>query len=255
MSLLVISDLHVLGPQDPLYPSFLRIIREEAGPGDTLVLAGDIFDLFVGNKAVFLDRFSEFFNEVTAASIRGVRIHYIEGNHDFLMKGAFRDDAQISVHSHQMRLEFGGRRFYLAHGDLANPCDYGYRLLRWFFRSLFVRGLIKIFPGNWVSRIGQGLSRRNDLEKLAEAEVISDERKNALRMIYRSFAADRLAEGFDHVILGHCHDLDEMEFRIADRTGQYINVGYPRVHGSYLIWKEGMEKVTRTPITKADHKC
>jgi hypothetical protein len=66
-----------------------------------------------------------------------------------------------------------------------------------------------------------------------------------LRKIYRSYAAERLAEGYDYVVMGHCHDLDEMSFQIGGRAGQYVNVGFPRVHGSYLSWSPGDEKIMR----------
>jgi hypothetical protein len=48
--------------------------------------------------------------------------------------------------------------------------------------------------------------------------------------------------------MGHCHDLDEKTFKIGSRIGQYVNVGYPRVHGSLLSWKEGEEKIGREKL-------
>jgi hypothetical protein len=54
-----------------------------------------------------------------------------------------------------------------------------------------------------------------------------------------------VAEGYDYVVMGHCHDLDEMSFKVGERVGQYVNVGYPPVHGSYLSWSPGDEKIMR----------
>ena len=53
MSVLIVSDLHIRGPSDPLYSSLLSLLRDRAATGDTVVLAGDLFDLFVGNKKYF----------------------------------------------------------------------------------------------------------------------------------------------------------------------------------------------------------
>jgi hypothetical protein len=45
--------------------------------------------------------------------------------------------------------------------------------------------------------------------------------------------------------MGHCHDLDEMQFNIGGRPGQYINIGYPRAHGSYVSWNVGDPVIAR----------
>ena len=78
------------------------------------------------------------------------------------------------------------------------------------------------------------------------------ERQEKLRKIYRNHAADRILEGFDFVIMGHCHDLDEKQFQVAGRVGQYMNVGYPRVHASMLVWDshsvEGESKIYRMKL-------
>ena len=67
------SDLHIESGDDPLFGSLLRLIQK-ASRGDTLILAGDLFDLFVGSKPVFLDRFGPFFSELESAGFRGVQI-------------------------------------------------------------------------------------------------------------------------------------------------------------------------------------
>src|SRR6185437_16659160 len=88
-NLYVISDLHIWGSDDPLYRSLLSLVHERARAGDTLVLAGDLFDVFIGSKEIFRSQYAEFIAGVKAAAAKGVRVHYIEGNHDFLMKRVF----------------------------------------------------------------------------------------------------------------------------------------------------------------------
>ena len=59
------------------------------------------------------------------------------------------------------------------------------------------------------------------------------------------------ASGAGHVTLlqgvtrGQCL---EMSFVVDGRLGQYVNVGYPRVHGSMLTWSAGEEKIQREPL-------
>jgi UDP-2,3-diacylglucosamine hydrolase len=248
MRLLVISDLHVWGSDDPLYRSLLALIRDRAREGDTLVLAGDVFDLFLGNKHVYVNRYSEFFAELKRAGERGVRIHYIEGNHDFLLRKAFRDIPGCQVHPHDVRLELAGKRFFVAHGDTVDRTDYGYRALRLLFRSPLMRAFLTLAPGRVVEAFGETSARKSREAKPRLVKDLPVARLEQLRKHYRSFAAERLSEGYDFVVLGHCHDLDEMRFQIGGRSGQYVNVGYPRAHGSFLSWSPDEAEIAREPL-------
>lgn len=228
-----------------MYHSLLKILRERAESGDTLVLAGDVFDLFVGSKRVFVNRYREFFEEARRAVARGVQLHYIEGNHDFLMKRAFGSPSGLHVHKHDFAIELGGKRFFFAHGDTADHSDYSYRALRAFFRSPPMRAFVKLAPGSWVEGIGKLSARQSRAAKPELASGLPTQGLERLRKIYRNFAAERVSKGYDFVVMGHCHDLDEMSFVVDGRQGQYINVGFPRVHGSFLSWEPGDEKISR----------
>ena len=50
--ILVLSDLHLWGSDDPLYRALLRFIDEHVKTDDKLFIVGDLFDLFIGNKIV-----------------------------------------------------------------------------------------------------------------------------------------------------------------------------------------------------------
>ncbi len=245
MRLLVVSDLHILGPDDPVYLSLLDLLRHRTHPGDEVVLAGDIFDLFVGSKAVFRDRYEGFFSTLKEAGARGVNLHYIEGNHDFLLRKAFAEIPRFHLYPHEVKLELAGKRFFVAHGDTVDRSDYGYRALRVLFRSPLMKTLVKVTPGKVLDSIGKRsseASRGSRPRMLAELPL---DRAEALRRRFRSYAAEKLAQGYDYVVLGHCHDLDEMRFKVGDRQGQYVNVGFPRVHGSFLSWEPGEALISR----------
>ncbi len=248
MRLFVVSDLHILGVDDPLYIPLVSLLKEKAQAGDTVVLAGDLFDLFVGNKRVFRERYASFLEAVRGAGERGVRIHYIEGNHDFLIRPVFTGVQGLTIHSHDVSVEIGGRRFYFGHGDTVDRSDYPYRVLRFFFRSPLMKALVYALPGKWIDRIGKSSSSYSRQKKPLLPKDLPIARMERLRCAYRSFAAEKLAHGYDFVVLGHSHDLDEMTFQVGGKAGQYINVGYPRAHGSILIWTPEDEKISREPF-------
>jgi hypothetical protein len=108
-----------------------------------------------------------------------------------------------------------------------------------------MRGAVAAAPGAWLDRLGRGASRISRGAPPLLAAQLPSERFGALRNRYRSFAAERLAEGYDFVVLGHCHDLDEMKFKLGDRRGQYMNVGFPPVHGSCVRWDSDSEWLER----------
>ena len=248
MRLHALSDLHIDGSEDPLLAAVVTLLEKKAEPGDVVVLAGDIFDIWVGNKILFSQRYDSFLRACDVALTRGVQLHYIEGNHDFLLKQAFSDLVGLRLHAQQFELDLAGKRFFFAHGDLVDPTDYGYRLLRLLFRSPVMRLFVQLVPGaglDWLGSRSSAWSRRSGRRVLGAHSLGHLEK---LRNSYRSFAAEKVAQGCDFVVMGHCHDLDEKLFRVGDREGQYINVGFPRVHGSFLSWTEGDAKISRQRI-------
>jgi UDP-2,3-diacylglucosamine hydrolase len=248
MNLFILSDLHIWGSEDPLYTSLISVVRNRTGAGDILVLAGDVFDLFVGNKPIFVRRYSELFQALDEAGGRGVEIHYIEGNHDFLIHRAFQSVRGIQIHERDVSLQIQDRKFYFAHGDLADRKDYSYRILRAFLRSWLMKVFVHLAPGSLIDKIGRTSSQKSRNKKPAIARELSMSRIEIMRNIYRSYAAEHLAQGNDYVVMGHCHDLDEMCFNIGGRPGQYVNVGYPRMHGSFLSWSPGDQKIQREKL-------
>ncbi len=242
----MISDLHIAGAQDPIYRRFLAFLRTQTHPGDTVVFLGDIFDLFVGNKPIFLQEYHEFFQLIASLGRNsGIEFHYLEGNHDFLLEAVFVQWSFFHSHTADFSLEIAEKKFYFTHGDEVNRQDYGYLFLRWLLRSWMARLLVRCLPGAWLDACGKSWSR---LSRSHSSPARSLERTAGLRKLYRSFAAERLAQGFDFVVAGHCHDLDEMFFLIGERVGQYINVGFPRLHGSFLSWAPGEGKIQREKL-------
>ena len=185
---------------------------------------------------------------VSNACAAGAEVHYIEGNHDFLLTRVLAGIPRARVHSREFAVELDGKRFYIAHGDLVDPTDYSYRFLRAVFRSPLNRAFVKSIPGEWVDWIGTRSSRYSRGSRPMLPGGLPRERRDALRRVYRNFAVERIGKGFDFVILGHCHDDDEMSFQVEGRTGHYANVGYPRVHRNYLAWSAGQGEIQREPL-------
>jgi UDP-2,3-diacylglucosamine hydrolase len=248
MSVYFVSDLHIWGPEDPFYFALLAFIRDQLKSGDSLVLAGDIFDLFIGSKGIYQTRYEELLLSLNQAVQKGVDVHFIEGNHDFLMSCAWIRPSGIQLHSESVSIEIHGKRIFVAHGDTVDRSDFGYLFLRALLRSALVQGALWLIPGHWLDQFGVWSSRRSRSRNPLLVSQLPIERREALRKVYRSFAAERISQGYDFVVMGHCHDLDEMFFQLDGRVGQYVNMGFPRVHGSILSWTPGENKIHRQKL-------
>jgi UDP-2,3-diacylglucosamine hydrolase len=249
----LISDIHITGPHDPLYRSLIEMVRAEIGPGDALVLAGDIFDFFVGKQPTLLRRYRELFDLIREKARAGARIDYIEGNHDFHLRRAFEElfeGLPVTVHPEEVVIATpSGRRLYVAHGDLVDREDRGYLALRALFRSPLAWLASVALPESVVDAIGAKSAETFGAARSGDSR--GAERIAALREKFRAFARAKFDEGFDSVVLGHCHDLDGCELESGQRRGRYLNIGFPRAHRSYVVFSEE-SGLTRRPLPGLD---
>ncbi len=234
MKIVIISDIHITGSSDPFYKKLLTLIEREIKGGDTLVLAGDIFDFLVGEQPKMNQQYSEFFDLLRKKGSEGAKIEFIEGNHDFHLESTLTKIQNCRLSPSEVIVETGKNRVYIAHGDLVDKADYGYRLLRSVFRSPFIRFAAYALPEAVVSWIGEASSKTS-------RALRGKERIEYIRKIFKAFSERKLQEGFNAVVLGHCHDLHEF--------GNYMNVGHPKTHGTFVVYTDeaGLQ---RKPLNK-----
>lgn len=243
----ILSDLHIYSAEDPLYRDLIRWLK--ATPeGSGVALLGDVFDVWVGDSAFFREKYSAFFEELVRLKVQGSKVIYVEGNHDFLMQKTFSDLENVNLVNDECETKIGESRIYLAHGDLANREDRQYLKLRSFFRSSGFQKAVNHAPGSLIAKIGSSLSRYSRAKNETIDDVRSPEAISEMRSIYRNFALDRFRSGFDHVVLGHCHDADEYETTVDERNCSYYNVGFPRKHRSYIEYDASRKALVRKPL-------
>lgn len=164
-------------------------------------------------------------------SDRGVKLFYIQGNHDFHLQDAFREG---SVQILDSELVIG--KIYIAHGDLVDQDDRGYLGLRSLLRSRGIQWLASLLPGKAVESIGELISRPHDQKEKELIQAPGSVPRE--RPIFRRFAEGKKRQGFDFVILGHCHDLDDLQ-------PFYFNMGYPPIHRQFLFYDSASNSFRR----------
>ena len=237
-----VSDAHFTGQEREEIESFLRFLdRQKEGTGH-LVILGDLFEFLFGFKNASTPSgsslsppsfpFPEYlpvFEGLRELSRVGIRIKYFEGNHDFFLHSFFRDwfGMEAEVYPDGSETHLGGRRCFLAHGDLANPSQWKYRFFRTVVKNGWMFRLIQRVGPRMSRRVASGMSSKS--RQIYHAQGGRDRSKP-----FRSFARRKFLEGFEVVLLGHSHFPEKVVEWIDGKEYLYINVGDWATHRSYL---------------------
>lgn len=112
--IVAVSDIHLgIRPNDPRerrFKNFLIYLRENLlERGDNLVLLGDIFDFWRRQLSDVLLQSEGIIEKLLELNQRGVRLHYVIGNHDYYMN---RITEQVKI-----IFETAGKRLVLSDGS------------------------------------------------------------------------------------------------------------------------------------------
>jgi len=247
MTAIFMSDVHLRDADSVKTKLVIRFLQEVASRFERLYILGDLFDIWPGTNTFLLSKFAPVIEALEGLVKKGCEVHYVEGNHDFKLGEFFPENLGIKVYPNVLTDTWNGQKIYMAHGDLGNPKEVGYRVLRKLLRSSFLHRAMKAFPEDFVFRVGLGSSQ------LSRDYQRSKGRKNKdaqVRQIYRQTAESIFAEGYDVVIMGHTHLPDDVVTRVGRRTCRYINIGDWVSNFTYLEF-DGTGFYTKTHPVKA----
>lgn len=227
MKIIFIADAHLKGIDDPASERLAGFLDGLAA-FDTLVILGDLFDIWCGFNKVVYYQYLPVLNSLKRLKASGTKIIYIEGNHDFSMKGFFENELGAEVHAESLEMEADGRHMYLAHGDTVSM-NTRYSLWRGFLRSRAFGVLTWALPAALVWRIASMLSRRSRT-RLGPSSTIEARQKE--------FATRKVASGIDAVVMGHSHVAGVHDIHGGGVRGIYANPG-AWTDGSYLLCSNG----------------
>ena len=201
--LVFVSDVHLTRPHTKKYEAFLSLLKKcrDDKKVEQLFLCGDVFDIWLGHKSYFFNKHKDvvsLLKEISALK----KVHIFEGNHDFHFKASWWRKHQIEIHKESYEFDYDNKKWFVCHGDLLNQKDYGYKFLRWYFRSWFAQFLIFILPGALLNAIGEALStteyKSSKNFKHPSKEVFLKNWENWIRELKKS-------KDFDVFVCGHYH--------------------------------------------------
>lgn len=251
LSCLFIADAHLIDKHDAHYHALLKFLfqingrdkERERSRGaqqcftpesdmiiDHLFILGDFFDFWFSRQGRYYPGFRPIVDRLIHLKKEGVTIHFCEGNHDFLMKPYFSRILGMNVYEDWAAFNLEGRRMLIGHGDLVDHTNRQYLFLRKILRSRPFFFLQKLLPLSFL----WALARRSSL---ASQELMGGA-QDAIMARMVAFAQDSFQEGYDTVILGHCHKPQLQEFAVAGDTKTFVTLGDWIAHYTYLLYDD-----------------
>jgi UDP-2,3-diacylglucosamine hydrolase len=217
------SDFHLGVPdQASSLEREKRIVRwldEIKIDAQELFLVGDVFDFWFEYKMVAPRGFVRILGKLAELSDSGITIHYFTGNHDMWVFDYLPKEIGLTLHRKEIVREFGGKRFFIGHGDGLGPGDRGYKFLKWVYSRRINQWLFARIHPNLALRFAQYWSNKSRIANGSKDELYHGEDKEWLVI----FAKEKLSkEHFDFFIFGHRHF--PLDLKIGENT-RYINLG------------------------------
>ncbi|MBU2055272.1 MAG: UDP-2,3-diacylglucosamine diphosphatase [Proteobacteria bacterium] len=242
MKTIFLSDAHLKGAQDGRCKKLLDFfdhLRDGVGtdgpgsgqPAEQLVIAGDLFDFWFERDEVIYPGFRPMVEGLALLNRSGIGVSLCEGNHDFFLAEHFSRRLGIAVYPEWMELDLDGRRVLVSHGDSVDVANRSYLALRRFLRSALVFKLQRMLPLAFLWRIAQFSSEMS--------KGMSRGAQDRLVEVMHRFALGKFMEGYDAVILGHCHKPVLRQESHGGRQKTFATLGDWIAHDSYLLCENG----------------
>jgi UDP-2,3-diacylglucosamine pyrophosphatase LpxH len=219
VELVVLSDIHLgtYGCKARELLNYLRSIRPK-----TLVLNGDIIDIWQFSKRYFPKSHLKVIKYITTLLTRGTTVYYITGNHDELLRKFEGTELGKLRIVNKLLLELDGEKAWFFHGDVF---DVTMKHSKWLARlggkgyDLLI--IVNLLVNKFSRFLGYG--------RISLSKRVKDRVKSAVKFVnnYEKTAAEvALRLGYDYVICGHIHQ-PRMQM-VTDKKGRevtYLNSG------------------------------
>ncbi len=206
---------------------WLEQIREDAAE---IFLVGDLFDFWFEYKHAVPRGYVRFLGKLAELRDAGIPIHVFIGNHDMWMFDYFETELGIPVFTEPIVRDFGGRLFFIGHGDGLGPGDYGYKFLKRIFRNPFCQWAFARLHPNFGIGLALFFSGRSRTVNPSSTIFLGPEKE--WLVAYANRKLDHIPADF--FIFGHRHL--PIDFTLKNGTSRYINLGEWMHFNSYAVF-------------------
>ena len=194
-----ISDTHFCDSRPEHLESFLHFCRNQLTHRDTLILLGDIFEVWVGDDII-----SEVANQVETELLmlqkRGIDVYFMAGNRDFLVSKQFAKRTGCTLlKDPSIWTLANGEKCLLTHGDLFCTHDTGYRRFRAITRNWCVQQLFLLLPKSTRLKIAKSMRMASKNSQKDKNANLLDVSNDLVKKMFNRFPNINL------IIMGHTH--------------------------------------------------
>ena len=228
---LFISDLHLQPSHPRTADAFFRFLEERAMAAQSLYLLGDMFEYWAGD-----DDLQDSFNQSICTALRavsdaGVAVYWIAGNRDFLVGPAFAAAAGLTLLDEPHRVEIGGNRITLVHGDAQCTGDLKYMAFRAQVRDPAWQAQFLAMPLAQRKAIIAGMREGSRQAHTTKSYELMDVAPQAVADLFAATGSEIIIHGHTHRPALHLHDgkrryvLPDWELDIEQVRGGWIAIG------------------------------
>jgi len=206
--ILFISDLHLSPERPEIGRLFLRFLREQEKCIGSLYILGDLFEVWLGDDAI-LPAYQPFLEALRDLGERGVSLHVMRGNRDFLMGESFASLTGATLLEDPTVVSLGGIPTLLMHGDLLCTDDVAYQEFRAMVHDpAWQRALL---GKSMEERLGIARQLREESRTATRGKSaeIMDVNQETVEQFLREFGASQLIHGHTHRPAEHRFTLDD----------------------------------------------
>lgn len=215
----VISDVHLgtYGCRSNELCSYLTTIEP-----DTLILNGDIIDIWQFNKKFWPVGHMQVIKQITTMLSRGVKVYYVTGNHDEMLR-RFENFSLGNFHIVNKLVinHTDNKRSWIFHGDVF---DVIMQHSRWLAKLGAVGYDMLIYINAFINYCSKNIGKG----KISLSKKIKNSVKGAIKHINNfeeTAAAIAIDRGYDYVVCGHIHQPCNRTITNNKGSVTYLNSG------------------------------
>ncbi len=224
-----VSDLHLCETRPQVTRLFLDFLAHHAPQAGALYILGDLFEYWAGDDDMDTPHHRTVIAAMRALADRGVAIHVMHGNRDFLMGLGFAEASGADLLPDPLSVDLHGRAAILTHGDQLCLDDVEYQRFRTMVRAPQWQQQFLGLPLAQRKAQIAALRTRSEQEKSSKDASIMDVNQDAVDNLIRAHNYPSL------LIHGHTHRPGRHRLLVDGQPCERIVLADWDATGSYLI--------------------
>lgn len=244
----IAADIHLNASMPKTAAKFYSFLDSAQQHAQNLILAGDIYDAWIGDDYAHKNQEPWLQNSIQALqqTASKINLYLIQGNRDFLLGTDFANMVNAEILPSPCIISNDGLDFLLAHGDEYCIDDIAYQRFRKIVRNGIIQRLFLYLPLAIRLKIAKHARIKSQQAQKNKTTAIMDVNQQA---VIKAISA----AGTQHLVHGHTHRPDTHKLSINSTTAyRYVLSDWDLDHGKRYGWvsvdKNGINTQQNTDI-------